>query len=335
MNDNMLLVFAILAAVGGVLIARWALSRGVEKPAQQPSQAAILGMLGIAALGIFLAIAYRPGAIDPLGPSMPMEEPVDPIEPSPEPIEPSPEPIEPDPEPIEPDPPLEPTGPPRPSVPLDQQEPGGTTRIEFPWPPPRPSATTRVSCLAEPATNRSGEQQSLESQTVLLAEVDYRWSRVFNQVGHLERRYFYLPWEPGFVMISRLEQTDRDGIALTGTARWEADVHFEYASPLDFLRSIFIPIEGHFRIVVFVVSVEAFSYGEPVLRADAISWFADGYENLPWSIGRLLVTERVRCTLLIYEFNVTDIDRVTSVSFPSQIGMDQHVANLNMGTFLW
>jgi hypothetical protein len=152
-------------------------------------------------------------------------------------------------------------------------------------------------------------------------------TRHLNAIGHVERRYFAVP--EGFALLTRLEQIDRAGMPLPESQRWEVNPIVEMNLGR-FLESIFISTKGYFRFVAFIVADTSFGSGEPISRPGMQVLFARGYGDLPDDLGQRLVRDTTNCTVLIYEFVVTDVERETRVSDPSAIGARAHLLGLNL-----
>lgn len=163
---------------------------------------------------------------------------------------------------------------------------------EFPWPPPRASASVvvpasfiRSSGIADPTLGAVAE--------LLGAALDTG--------GYFDRSYFAAPG--GFAMVTRLERIDADGTP-SQPGRWSVE-----AQPLEsfslgaYLRALFTAPAGYYRIIVFVVSSQAFTQSaQGVSREEALDWLHEGLNRLPDSIAGVPYTGRHAVTALIYQF---------------------------------
>jgi hypothetical protein len=170
---------------------------------------------------------------------------------------------------------------------------------EFPWPPPR--ATTSVVLDSQ-----------LFANTTTLMGVSRTIDAALSNANFGDRRYMAAPG--GFALVTRLEHIREDGTPLPGSARWtESPAVFSIS---DYLRALVSAPEGHYRVLVFVVSDVPFGMAaKPATRAETDAWMETGVQWLPEQIGELPFTPAHRITVLVYQFR--------------KVGSDPPVANPN------
>lgn len=162
----------------------------------------------------------------------------------------------------------------------------------FPWPPKEASAATRIpsAYLLNEAANT-------------LFDVAERLERALTDTGYSERSYYAVP--KGFALVTRLEQIAPDGTPRNVPDRWAVEMTPPSVFSLSsYLKALFTAQEGHFRIIVFLVTAAPFSQDteNAVRREEAMDWLSGGTQFLPASIGNLPFGERHYCVAMIYEF---------------------------------
>ncbi len=197
---------------------------------------------------------------------------------------------------------------------------------EFPWPPPKASATDVIP--PEFFRKPSGGE-------TFLRDVERKIHGALESCKYFDKSYYAVP--DGFAMVTRLEQINSDGTSKKPPDRWMPEVQ-----PLglkfslrDYLTRLFTASEGHFRIIVFVVTPHPFSQANVTIsRDDAIGWLRGGGLNvLPDSIGGLRYTEKYSCTALIYEF-VKIPDKEAEMKFEECLPGRVHLEKSKIWTFL-
>jgi hypothetical protein len=163
----------------------------------------------------------------------------------------------------------------------------------LPWPPPSPSSQLVIS------------SQFLREAGVLpttLAQVDTKLQEALSGAGYSGSTYWGVPG--GFAVVTPLEQTDAGGAPLRGQARWTAAIaEMKSFSLGEYVRALFTAPPGHFRVLAFVVSPQAFAPSDSEATLDTIArWSRGGLSFLPDTIGQDEFTERHRITVLVYEF---------------------------------
>lgn len=196
-----------------------------------------------------------------------------------------------------------PTGPPQASIP------------RFPWPPPKPSAFASISrkLLVR------GEGQAK------VGDVSDRLENAFNQAGYGEKTWYAVPG--GFALASRLEQFNPDGTPKEEPDRWSAKIRAPEVFGLkDLIRALFTPQEGHYRIIVFIVTDQPFSAADKTVTPDEASkWVQKGAFNLPQVIREVDYTLEHFCEALIYEFDQPTRDNPAVFKAPSELQGETHL----------
>ncbi|QSA97989.1 hypothetical protein [Methylococcus sp. EFPC2] len=174
-------------------------------------------------------------------------------------------------------------------------EPGGHDEHalpEFPWPPPKASAFARIP---RELVIKQGQQTTLQD----LAE---RLERAFDSAGYSEKSYHAVPG--GFALASRLERIKLDGTPQDGTERWSVNTERRAILSLsDYLKALFTAPQGHYRLIVFVVTNRPYAQTETKpTRDDAMAWLDRGTLALPKALGQQIYADDYYTTALIYEF---------------------------------
>jgi len=163
---------------------------------------------------------------------------------------------------------------------------------EFQWPPPKPSAMVVIpnSILfhGAPAETLGGIGSDLEG--------------VFDKAGYSERSFYSVP--DGFALVSRLEQINDTGQAVSGADRWSIEMKSPRVfSVRSYLSSLFKGRPGRFRVIAFIVTQHPISADKGGSEFEASrDWLWSGANRLPSSIADLRFTPAYACTALIYEF---------------------------------
>src|SRR3546814_4883585 len=78
----------------------------------------------------------------------------------------------------------------------------------------------------------------------------------------------------------------------------------EVFSLRDYFSALFSAPEGHYRVIVFVVSDKPFATSRGAAsREQAAAWLQGGLNLLPAAIANLPVSANHACTALIYQFH--------------------------------
>jgi hypothetical protein len=186
---------------------------------------------------------------------------------------------------------------------------------QFPWPPPEPSAFARIprKLLVK-----------AEGQTKV-GDVADRLDSAFEQAGYGEKTWYAVPG--GFALASRLEQYNPDGTSKDEPERWSAEIGAPAIFSLkDVIRVLFTPREGHYRIIVFIVTNQPFSASHETVSADvAREWVRKGAFKLPKAIREAEYTPEHYCEALIYEFEQDTRDNPAVFIAPSELQGKTHL----------
>ena len=87
--------------------------------------------------------------------------------------------------------------------------------------------------------------------------------------------------------------------------RWSTDLPArEVFSLADYLKALFSAPEGHYRVIVFIVSDQPFATAAAApSEAQADAWLHGGLNVLPAAIAGLPLGPGHACTALIYQFH--------------------------------
>lgn len=180
------------------------------------------------------------------------------------------------------------------------------------WPPPQCSTLQRLA-------------PRYFAQARTLADVDAVLRAALLGASYDNLRYYSAPG--GFVLLTRIEQTDAQGYALPGAERWSAAVANEAGKSLvGYFKAIFLPTVGHFRVIAFVVTNETISHFQaPPQKGTAISWLQQGADGLDDHVGALPYGPSYHCTALVYEFRQGD-DGTGELVVPNELSVQAHLA---------
>jgi len=162
----------------------------------------------------------------------------------------------------------------------------------FPWPPPKASAMEAIP--RERLVSRSGRTR--------LSDVDRRLTAALEANGYYESSYYAVP--DGFALVTKMEQIRADGAPESDPARWSLEApRLSGFSLSSYLQALFAARPGHYRVIAFIVTPQAFRQSETRPTADeAAAWLGGGLDRLPAPLGALEFRSGYACTALIYEF---------------------------------
>jgi hypothetical protein len=202
---------------------------------------------------------------------------------------------------------------------------------QFPWPPPPPSGRAEVpyAVLSE-RIHRSADLKDLH-----LRDVDAVLKASLMRAGY-ELSYYRVP--DGFALVARIERIEDDGSPYQpARLRFDPESHpLETFSFEGYLSALFFAPPGHYRVIVFVVSSEAFmATGKPVTRQEAIAWQENGASSLPPAVRDLAYSDRYSCMALIYEFEKRDTGTDPVELHPGRLSAAEHLAKSGIARFIW
>ncbi|MDM0071650.1 hypothetical protein [Variovorax sp. J31P207] len=173
---------------------------------------------------------------------------------------------------------------------------------DFPWPPPRFSDRDVIP------------RQLVGQDSASLLDIDARLAGALEAAGFHPGGVFRIPG--GFVRVTKLEQTQPDGVPLKGDDRWSYDT-VPARDLVDYLGKLFLMNRGHFRFFVFAVTDQ---FAPPSTRElsieDARVFFSRGFVKLPEEYRGVQFRGR-ECYVLIYNFERGD--RMVKQQVPSTI----------------
>jgi hypothetical protein len=183
----------------------------------------------------------------------------------------------------------------------------------FPWPPPKASASDMiprellVGNAAHPTLGTVA--QAIES--------------AFAQAGYGQKSYYSVPG--GFAMASQIEQINQDGTPKESVDRWSLETPpLRKFSLCSYLNALFTAQPGYYRVIVFVVTSQAFPQRDvKVTSEQSKAWVSGGLNKLPEKIGNQEYSAAHGCTALIYEFKQTG--KHADLVDPSQITGKTHL----------
>lgn len=166
-----------------------------------------------------------------------------------------------------------------------------TTQATFPWPPPTPSTSMVLPDDLFFKNPSSFGKAALKLETAL------------NATGYWERRYFVLE-DGGFVILTRLEQTDSAGTPKAVPDRWSTGIASDSFSPIDFIRRYVTAPNGYYQVIAFVITDKPFGFQPPPKDSSPVNnLFSQGYNALPGSVASRETSSKTKCTVLIYAFS--------------------------------
>ena len=181
------------------------------------------------------------------------------------------------------------------------------------WPPPQCSTLQRLN-------------SGYFAKARTLADVDNILADALDAATYDNLRYYYAP--DGFVLITRIEQTTADGVALPGRARWSVQVPEGAGSSLArYLKALFIPASGHFRVIAFAVTTQPIvGYRPAPQEEEARGWLQQGADELDPKVAALPYGASYHCTALIYEFKQV-ADHANPLVIQDALPARTHLAN--------
>lgn len=162
---------------------------------------------------------------------------------------------------------------------------------QFPWPPPKP-------------TTRGPLERSLLARgpRPTLGEVARHLEAALARVGYTERSYYAVPG--GFALATRLEQITPDGTPRPDPLRWSTALPEQPVFSLgDYLHALFAAPRGDYRVIVFVVTAQAFgTTARAPTHGQADAWLTGGLDRLPRALQSLPFGADFEASALVYQF---------------------------------
>ena len=190
----------------------------------------------------------------------------------------------------------------------------------FPWPPPVASDRIVIPLtLGGPGLKKMGD-------------VDEKILSALTKMGYVQRAHYPVP--NGFVLISRVEQIDKNGVAKPPPDRFSDRLPGPH-SLKSYFDGAFTSPPGYFRIVAFVVTPVDFNdIGAPLSEADAHG-LLQGPPALPGPIAARPLPPRTVVTALIYEYQKTSVDQNSpAVPIVSTVSAQTHLERAGLWQLL-
>ncbi|MEM7381090.1 MAG: caspase family protein [Bacteroidota bacterium] len=179
---------------------------------------------------------------------------------------------------------------------------------KFSWPPPFASASEQID-----------EDFFTDSQT--LGDINKKLLRSLDNQGYFDTSHYAIEegQTNGFAIATRLEQINEDASSLDGDDRWNKSLVSTTSdfSLSQYLKSLFFPREGYFRVIVFAVVNQPFSTsGGNATREEVITWVSGGASDLEDSIAGVS-SNGYKVYALIYEYRLPENDITATIEDPS------------------
>ncbi|MGI4865533.1 MAG: hypothetical protein ACRYFZ_16550 [Janthinobacterium lividum] len=139
-----------------------------------------------------------------------------------------------------------------------------------------------------------------------LGEADDHLSQVLTQARYRDFRYYVLPDQPGFALVTKFEQIKETYVPLPEPGRWSLDTTpCPGFSLLCMAHSLVFPTSGYWRVFVFVITDRPLpsSEGTAPSSDEAELWFGKGTNKLPPEVRKMPFTADHYAAVLVYEFN--------------------------------
>lgn len=162
----------------------------------------------------------------------------------------------------------------------------------FPWPP-------------RPYSEQVNLPRSLFGSARTLGEADAHLGQVLSAAGYRNFRYYPLPQQPGYALVTRFEQIKKSYELMPETARWSLNTTpCPDFSLLCVAHSLVFPTSGYWRVFVFVVTERPLPapVGDMPGWEEGQSWFGKGTNLLPEALRDEPLTAKHYVAMLVYEF---------------------------------
>lgn len=186
---------------------------------------------------------------------------------------------------------------------------------KYPWPPEEPSWLVRLDRLYPSISH----EQSLYDISEML-------SKALQGAKYNHISYYSAPG--GFVMVTRLEGIDKNGVSLGNNRRYLLPDDKQDFSFFDYVRNLFFAPEGYYRFIAFVVSDAIYTTEASALsEADALKRLNRGASALPPEYRKMQFSPEHRIDALIYEFHKGGSDNDAKLMQPGRLEPDTHLEN--------
>lgn len=188
----------------------------------------------------------------------------------------------------------------------------------FPYPPPIASAQDILPI---------GTLKKIKN----LDSLDAILTKSLTECGYIDKCYYSVP--NGFALVTAVEQFNiEDGSSLLGKERWSSKISFfKDFSLAKYIKALFSANKGHFRFMIFWISSEPMMQSNRNLTADDLLILPkQGADRLPDEIGEKLLTSKYKCTVLIYEFEKSELDKEATFVEKSELLGITHLNKSNI-----
>ncbi len=151
-----------------------------------------------------------------------------------------------------------------------------------------------------------------------LGKVDEQLQLALDKQGYFQRSYFSV--KNGFALVTQMEQYNpKDASIRNDRTRWlPFPARDKFSSVMDYLTSVILPNKGYFRLFVFVVTDKTFAASnDKVSKSEAAAWLSQGGNRLPKVLSDRLYIEGSSVSVLVYEFEVPQSNRVAKQICPT------------------
>lgn len=196
----------------------------------------------------------------------------------------------------------------------------------LPWPPPTPSSRMVL--------DRSVLVRGGHNDVRTLGQVESVMRTALGSAGYSDASYWGVP--RGFAIVTPLEQTNDKGAPLVTPARWVKNiVEMKSFSLAEYLRALFTAPPGHFRVLVFVVSSQAFGASDAREVLETLErWSAKGLNFLPDRVRTESFTDEHHVTVLVYEFLKKVNNDKPATSYPGRLKVPDHLKATKLAALL-
>lgn len=191
---------------------------------------------------------------------------------------------------------------------------------QFPWPPPEASADYVL-----PNNFFEAAQQ--------LGDMDAQLTEALESCGYDSKSYFAVPG--GFALVTQMEQFNEDGSSKLGADRWNPTLEPASFDLRDYFKALFWGRTGKYRIIVFIVSNQAFvEETNKIDRDSAQKWLKTGMKWLPDALAQQPFGREHRCTALVYEFELQEAYTEARFLMPASLTAREHLRKNGMWQYL-
>lgn len=190
---------------------------------------------------------------------------------------------------------------------------------EFPWPPP-------------PCSGRIIFNNSLFTRVKTLQEIDHLLIDALENSRYFDYAHFYIP--RGFALATKIEQIDEAGISLEEPGRWSPTISPKKLNFEEYIKALFFPTPGYFRIIVFIVTDLPYAYSDiKATRKQANAWIESGWSILPEEFSKMKFSKNYYCSALVYEF-IKPEAREAYFNIPGRFDAYEHLQKSGLLNFI-